>query len=437
MQVKMPWGRDGELAVELPPHWQVLAQASPAGMPALADLTRAIHQALDQPEGLPALESLVPAAGAVALVVDDISRPTPAHLLAPPLVQRLLAAGVDPERIRLVFALGTHRAMTKSEMRSRVTPQVFDRIQCLNHDCRDAAGLVRLGKTRFGTEVGFNRVAAEAKLRILIGTIEPHPQAGFGGGLKNLLPGVAGAETIGHNHLLMPSPAQYHMIGTDPDANPMRQDIEEAAQMLPGQTFILNSVLNPQGEAARVVAGDPIAAHRQGLAAARQIYCVPIPRPADVILSNSHPMDLDLRQGVKAVANMPAAVKKGGVILGFFRCELGLDKMKLPATFPPMGLLRLLLRGLGSRGIYWLANHLPASVPVEERFIINYSLQMLKDYHLLIYSPNLVRDTGGKYRQMLYDDLPALLARADRLLGRRRAEVLVFPQGAVTVPALT
>jgi len=133
---------------------------------------------------------------------------------------------------------------------------------------------------------------------------------------------------------------------------------------------------------------------------------------------------------------MPAAVKKGGVILGFFRCELGLDKVKLTATLPPMGLLRLVLRGLGARGIYWLANHLPAAVPVEERFIINYGLQMLKDYHLLVYSPNLVRDTQGRYQQILYDDLPAMLARADRLLGRRRAEAIVFPQGAVTVPAV-
>ena len=437
MQIKMPWGREDELVFDLPLHWQVIAEARPAGMAALPDVVAAVNRVLDQPQGTPALESLLPRRGAIALAVDDISRPTPAHLLVPPLLRRLLAAGVEPSRLRLIFALGTHRPMTEPEMRARVTSEVYDQIQCLNHDCRDPGGMVRLGVTRRGTEVWFNRVAAEAELRILVGTIEPHPQAGFGGGLKNLLPGVAGAATIGHNHLLMPSPSQYHMIGTMPDANPMRLDLEEAAAMLAGRTFILNSVLNPQGQAAQVVAGDPIAAHRQGIAAARLIYGVPIPRPADVILSNSHPMDLDLRQGVKAVANMPAAVKKGGVILGFLRCELGMDTAKAKGSLPPVRLLRLGLRALGSRGIYWLSNHLPASVPIEERFIANYGMQMLKDFHVLIYSPNLVRDTRGKYREFLYDDIPTMLRRAERRLGRRPAEVLVFPQGAVTVPGVS
>jgi len=436
MQIKMPWGREGELAFELPSHWRVIAEARPAGMAALLDTVSAINRALDQPEASPALESLLPRTGGVALVVDDISRPTPAPLLVPPLVQRLLAAGVDRRRLSLIFALGTHRPMTEAEMRARVTPAVCDQIQCSNHDCHDPGKMVRLGRTRRGTEVWINRRVAEAELRVLVGTIEPHPQAGFGGGLKNILPGVAGASAIGHNHLLMPSPAEYHMIGTMPDANPMRLDLEEAAAMLAGRTFILNSVLNPQGQAAQVVAGDPITAHRRGIAAARQIYCVPIPRPADVILSNSHPMDLDLSQGVKAVANMPAAVKKGGVILGFLRCELGMDAAKAKGSLPPMRLLRLLLRALGSRGIYWLANHLPASVPIEERFIANYAMQMLKDFHVLVYSPTLVRDTQGKYREFLYDDVPAMLRRADRMLGRPSAEVLVFPQGAVTVPGI-
>lgn len=437
MQIKMPWGREGELAFELPAHWRVMAEAAPAGMAALPDVEGAVNRALDQPEGTPALESVLPKTGAVALVVDDISRPTPVHLLVPPLFRRLQAAGVDRSRLRLIFALGTHRAMTEAEMRARVTPEVFEQVSCFNHNCRDLGSMVRLGRTRRGTEVWFNRVVAEAELRILVGTIEPHPQAGFGGGLKNILPGVAGAESIGQNHLLMPSPSQYHMIGTDPEANPMRLDLEEAAAMLPGRTFILNSVLNPQGQAARMVAGDPIAAHRRGIVAARQIYGVPIPGPADVILSNSHPMDLDLRQGVKAVANMPAAVKKGGAILGFLRCELGMDSNKARGSLPPARLLRLGLKALGSRGIYWIANHLPASVPIEERFIANYGMQMLKDFHVLIYSPNLVRDTRGKYGEFLYDDIPTMLSRADRLLGRPSAEALVFPQGAVTVPGLS
>ncbi|NIV35898.1 MAG: DUF2088 domain-containing protein, partial [Anaerolineae bacterium] len=188
-------------------------------------------------------------------------------------------AGAQAQNITGLFAIGTHQVMSTEEMETRAGSSVVSRIACHSFDCHDEQAFVHLGRTRRGTRVTVNRIAAEAGLRILIGTIEPHPQAGYGGGFKNLLPGLAGAESIGHNHLLLPSPDRYNMIGTMPVDNPMRLDLEEAGRMFEGPTFILNVVLDPQLEPVAVLAGDAVAAHRAGIEISRAIYGVGLPRP--------------------------------------------------------------------------------------------------------------------------------------------------------------
>ena len=238
-----------------------------------------------------------------------------------------------------------------------------------------------------------NRIAVEADVRVLIGTIEPHPQAGFGGGLKNLLPGLAAAITIGHNHLLTPSAAHYSLVGYPPDENPMRIDLEEGAKLIPrGCTFLVNVVLNPTLDPVAVVAGDPIEAHRAGVHIARTLYGVLLPRPVDVVMTNAHPLDADMRQAGKALLNCAPACRRGGVILGFLRCPEGLANVRLPRLILPFPWLRALARGLGDRGIALVTRRLVPAVPPEARFLLRLTLHMLKDYHVLIYSPRLHKD---------------------------------------------
>jgi len=104
------------------------------------------------------------------------------------------------------------------------------------------------------------------------------------------------------------------MIGMAPEQNPMRMDIEESASFFPGQNFLINTILNMELEPAKIVAGDLRLAHREGVEFARKHFGVRIPREADVVISSSYPMDMDLRQGVKGIANVAGACKKGGVI---------------------------------------------------------------------------------------------------------------------------
>ena len=433
--IELPWGRGETLSLRIPPSWRVIAQSNPSLPEPISDLPAAIRAGLGHPIGLPPLHELVGPKTRIALVMDDASRPTPVHRLAPTVLDYLIEAGAEPENISGLFAIGTHRVMSSEEMRTRAGSAVVSRIACHSFDCHDKEAFVYLGKTRRGTPVTLSRIAVEADLRILIGTIEPHPQAGFGGGFKNLLPGLAGAESIGHNHLLMPSAKRCNMIGTLPEDNPMRLDLEEAGRMIGGPTFIVNVVLGPRLQPVAVVCGDAVAAHRAGLKIARRIYGIELPHQVDVVISSAHPLDQDLRQAGKGVLNVAGACRPGGVIVGFLRCEQGLGNVSLPGFLPALSPLRTLVRVMGSRGLAFLTRHLPGMAP-EDRFLINFALQMLKDYHVLIFSPRLKRAAQGRFPPVLYDDQERLFGEVIRLLGRHAPEVAVFYQGGVSFPVL-
>ncbi len=435
--IALPWGREGTLPLDMPSTWRVVARGDIRTPEPISDLAASIREGLDDPIGSPPLHTLVGPGTRVALVMDDPGRPTPVRRLAPVVLDYLIEAGAQPENITGLFAIGTHRVMSSEEMAARAGPAVVSHIRCHSFDCHDERAFVSLGRTQRGTPVAINRIAAEADLRVLIGTIEPHPQAGFGGGFKNLLPGLAGAQSIGHNHLLMPSAERYNMIGTRPEDNPMRLDLEEAGRIVGGPTFILNVVLDPSLEPVAVVCGDAVAAHRSGVEISRKLYGVELPRRVDVVVASGYPLDQDLRQAGKAVLNVAGACRPGGVIVGFLRCERGLGDVDVPRFRLPLSPARALVRAIGSRGAAFLARHIPGAAP-EDRFLVNFALQMLRDYQVCIFSPCLKEALQGRFPPVLYDDQETLFADVRHLLGegRRDPEVAVFRQGGVSFPVL-
>jgi nickel-dependent lactate racemase len=413
----------------------VVAQGNVSAPEPIHCLPAAVRQGLEQPIGAPPLRTFVGPDTRIALVMDDPTRPTPVSRLAPVVLDALIEAGAQPENITGLFAIGTHRTMEPREMEARAGASVFSRIACHSFDCHDTAAFTTLGRTERGTPVHLSSIAAVADLRVLVGTIEPHPQAGFGGGFKNLLPGLGGAESIGHNHLLLPSPDRYNMIGTHPDHNPMRLDLEEAGRMIQGPTFIVNVVLDPRLEPVAVVCGDAVEAHRAGVTISRQIYGVEMPHQVDAVVFSAHPMDQDLRQAGKGVLNVAGACRPGGVIIGFMRCEGGLGNVTLPRLPLPLPAARMLVRVIGSRGIALLVRHIPRAAP-EDRFMINFALHLLKDYRVLIFSPCLRGALEGRLPPLLYDDQERLFADVERLVGNHTPDVAIFPHGGVSFPIL-
>jgi nickel-dependent lactate racemase len=316
-------GGDEAVDLTLPGSWHLNGVLEPSSRPGVGNPVETVRESLESPIGSPRLRDVVEAGMKIALVIDDLSRPTPVDLILPGVLEELQRGGARQADITLIPALGVHRPMTEQEIAARVGGGLLEHLRWENHDCDDAERLDALGVTQRGTRVLVNRAVTQADAIVSIGCIEPHIIASFGGGYKNLIPGVAGRETIAHNHTLNCTTETFNMVGQPIERNPMRIDLEEASRMLSPGVFIVNAILNSQQEVVQVVAGDPIEAHRAGVRDSASLYGADVPALADVVITDSHPMDQDLRQGVKALANTIRAVRRGGVHITLVRATEG------------------------------------------------------------------------------------------------------------------
>jgi len=189
-QVHLAYGRNG-LTVAVPQDATVI---EPRHLPGLADEEGAVRAALRQPTGTAPLAGMVKASDRVAIVISDLTRPTPNHKLVPWLMAEL--AHVPRENFVIINGLGSHRANTRDELIQMLGVEVVDTVAIENHDAFDDARLVHVGRNTYGAEIYLNRTYVEADFRIVTGFIEPHFFAGFSGGPKGINPGIAGIKTI-------------------------------------------------------------------------------------------------------------------------------------------------------------------------------------------------------------------------------------------------
>ena len=278
-----------------------------------------VRRALAEPIGTPRLRDIVAPGERIAVVTSDITRPVPTYTIMPALLDELYAAGVKPQDVTLVFALGSHRAHTEEERRHRAGERAWAEITCIDGD---PSSCVHVGETKAGTPVDIVDVVANADRRICLGNIEYHYFAGYSGGAKALMPGVSTREAIQANHTKMVDPRS---CAGNLDDNPVRQDIEEAAAMV-GCDFLLNVVLDEHKKIIKAVAGDLVQAHREGCRFLDKLYRVEVPKRADVIIvsQGGAPKDLNLYQTQKALDNAKHVIADGGVIILVGSCKEGL-----------------------------------------------------------------------------------------------------------------
>lgn len=429
--IQLPWG-SGTLAVELPPGWNVLGQYVPQPMsPAESPLDRC-RAALARPLAAAPLAERDLSGKRILLVSDDVSRPTRVATFFPAVRDALLAAGASAERIEILFALGVHRPMTEAEAIAKVGPDAIARHRWHNHNAFDPEQLAHLGRTARGTPVWLNRLLTQFDLIIPLGAVEPHVLLGFSGGYKMLLPGCAGAETIGTNHMQGLDQGAFNYVGVSPDDSPMRLDLEEACQMLGREVFVVNAALTPEARVVDFFCGCPLAAVRTAAQYVRRHAEVEVPAEADVVIANSAPFDADLRQSLKCMGNTFFAARPGGVLLGFARCQEGRGDVPLPPVTLPYGLLRRLMHLLGERRIMRFVRVVKRFDPIEQKFLTHFGLQMLRRNHVYVYSESLPAETGRKLGMLRqYGDVRRMIDDAVRQVGPR-ATVAIFPQGGCT-----
>lgn len=302
--VDLGWGQRPK-TVQIPVGATVLATA--ARVDGL-DWAQATAASLAAPVGSAPLQARLKACSTVCVLVPDQTRKNITDRLLPPLLAILKAAGVE---VVVGVATGKH-------------PWSDGPAGAFVHDA-EAADLRCVGTTAAGTRVCYPPAVLDADLRILVGEIRPHYFAGYAGGAKTLFPGVAGVDGIWHNHRLKALPgARLGCV----DGNPCRDDMEAAAQ-LAGPAFIINIVRTPEGELAGIVAGDPILAHRHGVALARRIFEVEAPGLFDMVLvSDAAPVTMNLYQACKLLPPAGCLLKPGGLIVLAAACYDGIGPVE-------------------------------------------------------------------------------------------------------------
>ncbi len=315
VQFSLAYGKT-DVVVEIPER-NLLGTLAPRPMAAV-DLSRAFAEAWARPAGMPD-----PAAGfhrgqSVVVVITDHTRKTPTRNLFPLLWARLQEhiARVD---LTLLVATGTHRAPTEDEL-EKMLGDLRREFRVAIHNCD--LDTVEIGRSSRGTPILVNRLVAEADHVVTIGHVGMHYYAGYSGGRKNILPGVAGRATIEANHAQLSHPKSEACVY---DGNPISEEMVEAAKLV-GVNFIVDVVLNSSGEVARVVVGDPEKAHAEARRFWDEHCVVRVPERAHVVVASAggHPKDIDLYQAYKAQYTAARAVRDGGIIHLLAACPDGI-----------------------------------------------------------------------------------------------------------------
>lgn len=331
MQIQLKYGKSYQQAL-IPGG---AAQLVPPVAPVTGTPEELIRQALREPLGTAPPAEIFSSGEQVVIVTSDITRYTGSEIYLPILVELLNTAGVADKDISIVIALGIHRPQTAAEHEKILGP-LYQRIAVYDHDADDPAQLVELGTTAGGIPVIVNRRVAEAQRVIVTGTVGFHYFAGFGGGRKGLVPGVASRATCMASHfsLFNPSPLR----GKHPRAtagvlagNPVHENLLEAARMLRCD-LLFNTVLSPEKEIIGAYAGELEEAHLAACSQVEQLYAVDTERADLAIISaGGEPKDINLIQAQKALDYGSRAVREGGTIILLAACRDGFGH---PQFFP-------------------------------------------------------------------------------------------------------
>jgi len=378
--------------------------------------TEEVRRALREPIGKPCLAEILTPGENVCIITSDITRPCPSDRVLPPLIAELEAAGIHPDDITVVFALGSHRRHTEDEKRMLVGDEIYCKVHTVDSDPEDT---VCLGVTSYGTPVNITSIVAQADRRICVGNIEYHYFAGYSGGGKALMPGVSDRKAIQANHSRMILPTARAGAVED---NPLRLDIEEAADIC-GCDFILNVVLNEEKKIVKAVAGDHRAAHRAGCAYLDRLYKIDIPELADLVIATPGglPKDISLYQTQKALDNARSAVRPGGIIVLAGQCAEGFGERVfeewLTAAGKPADLLSRVRRE------FRLGGHKAVAIAMV--------LAMAEVYFV----SDMPCEKAAQTFMKPYQDLDQAIADALQKLGES-AKVIVMPHAGSTLPRL-
>ena len=419
MKIKLAYGIRG-LDIHLPDNLNVTVVES-KHIRTFENQAESVRDALRQPITAKPLKDSVKSIQKVAIVFNDITRPTPYQIILPVLLDEL--NHVPDDHIVLMNANGTHRSNTEAELREILGDEIVNRFRILQNNALDPDSHTFVGTTKSGNEIWLHKEYVKSDIRILTGFIEPHFFAGFSGGGKACMPGLALLETVLRNHSVRNLDDPKATWGKT-DGNPVWEEIAEAASIVQ-PIFLLNVTLNRDKEITGVFAGDLEESHRQGCLFARQSAMIPVKKPYDIVIScnSGYPLDLNLYQSIKGISAAAQIVKEGGSIIMAADCWDGIPehgeyaRLLLEADNPEH-----LLQTIRSQGF-----------SIQDMWQVQIQALVLQKANVYFYSKNL---SDEQVMGAMLRPCHSIDTTVDKLIQEhgRDASICVLPEGPQSIP---
>ncbi|MFO8077076.1 MAG: nickel-dependent lactate racemase [Thermoplasmatota archaeon] len=412
MEIQLPYGKDTVPCTVDEKHLLQIIKTKDSIPPDKPE--RMIQQSLNRPYGTEPLSELAQHGDRVAIVVDDYTRPSPTKLLLPPVLNELKKAGVVDTDVTIIIATGTHTPPSFETIKSIVGDKISRNYTTISNDNKNS-DYVSVGNSQYGNTIEILQDYVDADIKILVGDIEYHYFAGYGGTRKSVLPGIASAETIQNNHAMM-----FHQDANTGilSSNPVSREMTEAMYMADCD-FALSCVLNAQHQIVGVWAGDASSIMNAGVKLVDEMYKKQIPKRPDILITaaDGHPHDINLYQALKALYTASQVISEQGVIILVAACPEGMGN---------------------DRYINWMKNY-ETSEEIKQALQKHFKIGAHKAfYHRDISEKNtviLVSEMNDSFVKDKLGFIPAkdpneALMKAKEITGENA--ILVVPQGTTT-----
>jgi lactate racemase len=318
MRLQVPYGKDGTLEADIDDK-NILGVIEPNEV-AIGDETEVIRQALANPIGSPSLKEFLKDARDVLFIVNDPTRPTPTARIID-----MIQDDIAGQKVSFIVATGIHRAPTEEEYIQIFSEKYYKKYKDVihSHDAKRDE-MVYLGTSKNGTVMKVNRLGVDAHKVVIISSVEPHYFAGYTGGRKSFLPGIAAHETIEQNHKLA---LKQEACALKLKGNPVHEDMIDALSTVKKEIFTISTVLDKKHRIYAATAGDIYKSMEAAVSKAEEVFCAKIPQKADIVVSVvKFPSDIDLYQAQKGIDNAKYALKEGGILILVAKCRMGIGE---------------------------------------------------------------------------------------------------------------
>lgn len=384
----------------------------------------ALRRAFEEPVSGSRLSDIVRGKGAksACILVSDATRGVPTAPLAKIAVEELIKGGISPDSIYFLVAIGVHRPATEDEMKLFLG-ELYGKVHIENHTPFDKDNLISIGVTSGGTPVSVNKKAYDCDVHIQIGKVEPHEFAGFSGGRKSVLPGIASEETIRINHrpemILDPASA----IGAL-DGNPVNADMTEAAEMF-GIDFGVNCILNNEMKMAAVFTGGLTECHRYAVDFVRSRLGVTFEKPDLIVTTPGRPLDIDFYQTVKALIALTEILDRDVVTLLYCGCPEGVNS-------PDM------LRAFGSsEELNEVVRYTTDNYEIQMDHVLLLSKIFRKGAQVVLCCPNVTDDEARAMFMTPCKSPQSAIELACKLTGKPDPKIMFYPRPQTGLPSLS